>query len=348
MSQVGRGPADSTGEAAVGDVASVSLFGELLSRIDDKTDRILLLARVGLEYSERNLAQALNMEKSAVDSRIQEIISFLREDADLAARLRDVRRAGRPENYLALALQLGLQDWFCSWCGKLMVQSERGARRKTCSDRCRSRLSRAGGTGWKNKVSRPPRPIADARMSVSPSAFAAVPDDVLVRLVRTLDEATRSTYGAWNAPKWWEPQTRLRDRALLLLGLTCEIGLTPVDIAALDADEVVRTNKGLELRLYRNKARPVRYVTVAARADQTICPVSAVLAWKRALTSSRPGPGPLFVGLNSQGAIGGRLPRMTGRAIAEIFEFAARPLVAGRKYRYLSASVPVLSMLSED
>src|SRR2546423_1102032 len=87
MSHMDRRPADYTGEAAVGDVASGSLFGELLSRIDDKTDQVLLLARVGLEYSERNLSQALNMEKSAVDARIQEIISFLREDQALAAKL---------------------------------------------------------------------------------------------------------------------------------------------------------------------------------------------------------------------------------------------------------------------
>src|SRR5262249_10326052 len=137
-------------------------------------------------------------------------------------------------------------------------QSERGARRKTCSNLCRLRLFRAGGVGWKNKVGGPRSPAVPARTSApSPSTFAAVPDDLLGRLVRTIDEGTKPTYVVYGTPKWWVPETRLRDRAMLLLGLTCEIGLTPVDIASLDADDVVRTGKGLELRLYRNAARPV-------------------------------------------------------------------------------------------
>jgi hypothetical protein len=349
MSHVDRRPADYTGEAAVGDVASVSLFGELVARIDDKTDQVLLLARVGLEYSERNLSQALNMEKSAVDLRIQEIIAALRSDQALAAKLEDVRRAGRPENYLALALQLGLQDWFCSWCEKLMVQSERGARRKTCGDSCRLKLFRAGGVGWKNKLDEARSPAPSARIPTPaplPSTFAAASDDVLGRLMWTVDKDTKPAHVVARTPKWWEPHTRLRDRAMLLLGLTCEVGLTPMDIASLDVDDVVRTAKGLELRLYRNVARPVRYVTVAVRQVETVCPAAAVMAWKRELTSARPGPGPLFVRLNNQGCIGGKLLRITGHAVASIADIAvARTFQGLAASRQLSPIAPVLSLL---
>lgn len=332
-----RRPADHTGEAAVGDVTSVSLFGELLSRIEDKTDRVLLLARVGLEYSDRALSQAFNIERSAVDARVQAIISTLREDPVLTSRLKDVHRAGRPENYLALAVQLGLQEWFCSWCQRLMIQAERGARRHTCSNLCRSRLFRAGGVGWKTRLDGRPAPAVSPRTPAPPPAgFATASDDLLEKLVRTINRSVQ----------WWSPERQLRDRAALLLGMTCALGLTPADIAALDADDMMRTEKGLELRLFRRTTQPVRYLTIAVRPDAgIICPATALMMWRRQLTSVRPGPGPLFVQLTEAGHFNSKLLRITGHAVARIAVAAVAGAVEENKPGRLTPTAPMLSLL---
>jgi len=331
-----RRPADDTGESAVGDLAGDSLLAEILWRIDDKTDRILILGRIGLEMSDRYLSSALNIDKAVLTARVAEIMSEFREDREMAAKLSDLRRAGRVENYLALALRLGLEDWFCAACGLFMVQPERGRRRRTCSSRCRVRLSRSNG---KSVTSGSAHPAA-------PAAFVPASDELLRRLMRPVDGCERPMVLKDSGPRWWDPATRLRDRAILLLGFTCDAGLTSADIVALDIDDIVRKADGLELRLYRTAARQTRYVTVPVRDGESICPVAATLAWKRHLATAGHRAGPMFVRLNAAGRPADPVTRLSGRTVAAMVERAARLSFDTSKYDFLTASRPVRSFVA--
>jgi len=331
MSTGSRKPADDTGEAAVGEVASDSLFAEVLSRIDDETDRVLIFAGVCLEISERNLSFALEMEPADLTARIDRILSVLREDQEMAEKLHDFRRAGRVENYLALARRVGLQDWFCAQCARFMVQSERGRRRKTCSGRCRLRRFRGHRPG-------PTAPAAFPMPAVTP---VAVPDEALRKLVEPIDRAVRPAYLDRGALRWWQPETRLRDRAVVLLGFSCGVAVTAADIAALDVDDVVRTPNGVEVRLYRGTARPTRYVTIPAR-DERICPAVALHAWARHLAAAGHRHGALFPRLDARGKP--IAERLTGRAVATVIEAAAIEAFGWAERARLGVSTPVLSL----
>jgi hypothetical protein len=334
MSTRSKKPADDTAEAAVGDVASDSLFTEVLSRIDDETDRILIFAGVGLEISHRNLSLALDLSTVDLTSRIDRIVSVLREDEEVAGKLHDFRRAGRVVNYLALAYRLGLQDWFCAQCGQFMVASERGRRRKTCSDRCRLRRFRGHRPGT----------LTGAAASMPTAAPDAVPDAMMSRLVEPIDRAVPPDIFDRKALRWWQPEMRLRDRAVVLLGLSCTVALTSADIAAFDVDDVVQTSEGVEVRLYRGTARPNRYVTIPAR-EREICPVAAVHAWVRHLAAAEHRSGALFPRLNAKGKI--LETRLTDRAVAAIVEAAMVQAFKPKMPTKLAVSTPVLSFVSE-
>ncbi len=320
MSHGSGHPADHTGEAAVGDMSSDSLFTEVLSRIEHEEDRVLLLAHIGLEISVRSLSRTLGVSAENVTARIAGIVATLREDKDLAAKLQDVRRAGRTENYQALAFALGLQDWFCSWCGQFLVRSETGVMRKTCSGRCRTRLSRAHGVGWKNgyraRSSSSAEPARD-----DAARWVAPPDAVLRKLVEPMDVRKRPTYFWYLEPKtfWWQPDTRLRDRAAVLLGFTCPVGLTPKDLAGLDANDLVRTARGMEIRLRLQDRGKTRYITVPAREDPAVCPVAALVAWKGRLARAGHVSGPLFVKMDEIGRLPAHPSRLHALTMARIF-----------------------------
>lgn len=332
MSTGSRKPADDTGEAAVGEVASDSLFAEVLSRIDDETDRVLIFAGVGLEIPERNLSLALNMDTADLAARIDGLLAALREDREMADKLHDFRRAGQVENYLALAYRLGLQDWFCAQCEQFMVQSERGRRRKTCSGRCRLRRFRG----------RPPGTTAPVALSTQ--AVTPVPDEMLGKLVAPIDQAVRPIYLDRGTLRWWQPETRLRDRAIVLLGFSCSVAVTSADIAALDVDDVIRTATGVEVRLYRGTARPTRYVTIPAR-DEWICTAAAVHAWARHLAAAGYRHGALFPRLDAKGRP--IAARLTGRAVAAVIEAAAAEAFKWVGRTRLGVSTPVLSLADE-
>jgi hypothetical protein len=106
--------ADKTGDSAVGDIAGESLLVEVFSRIDDEQDRVLLLARIGLDISVRNLARVMGATRAELEHRLANIIARLREDADLMDTLGDIHRAGANDHYQAMVLRLGLDDWFCA------------------------------------------------------------------------------------------------------------------------------------------------------------------------------------------------------------------------------------------
>ena len=138
----GRGP-DSTAEAAIGDVAGESVLVQIFTRIQDEQDRALILAHIGLGIPLTGLEQQFRQSRRELATRVDAILMTLREDASLADMLADVHRAGRDEHFQAIIVRLGLEDWFCAYCGKFMAQPVTGRRRRTCSSLCRHRLSQS-------------------------------------------------------------------------------------------------------------------------------------------------------------------------------------------------------------
>lgn len=132
-----RQASDSTAADAVADVAGHVLFVELRSRIEDERDRALVFARIGLGVSLAGLERQFGEPRAELSERIESILTQLREDEELVSILSGTHKAGRAEHFRALIMGLGIQEWFCAYCGEFMVQPETGRRRKTCSDTCR-------------------------------------------------------------------------------------------------------------------------------------------------------------------------------------------------------------------
>jgi hypothetical protein len=164
---------------------------------------------------------------------------------------------------------------------------------------------------------------------------------MLSRLVAPIDQGARPIHPGRDALRWWQPETRLRDRAVVLLGFSCSAALTPADIAALDVDDVVRTAAGAEVRLHRRSALPTRYVTIPAK-EETICPAAAVLAWARHLAAAAHRSGALFPRLDARGRL--IATRLTGRAVATIIEAAAAEAFEQVEPTRLGVATPVLSL----
>ena len=261
----GRVP-DTTGDTAVGDVAGGSLLVALLSRIEDKRERVLILAHIGLGMSLTTLARDLKLDRRELAKRVERILAELREDNDLAVMLSGIDRAGRPDHYQALAYRLDLQDWFCSHCGRFIIQPEIGRPRITCSNKCR-RLH--------NQVR--PRGLQEQRGNSSTDSHAV---DSLIRETqpakaergKLLELVNRINLAEENSKRqpdidWDQPDNQIRDRALILLGFRCPIPLSTLDLAALNVDDAIQTTMGLEVRLYRWARRETRYVTMPIDTD---------------------------------------------------------------------------------
>jgi|SRR5580693_4963065 hypothetical protein len=135
---------DSTAESAIGDVAGEALLIELFSRVTNREDRALLLAHGALGISLAKLALQFGTSRGELADRVEAILGSLRQDDELAILFSGIHRAGRNDHFLAMIIHIGLKDWFCSYCGQFMVQSQTGRPRKTCSDLCRHRLWREG------------------------------------------------------------------------------------------------------------------------------------------------------------------------------------------------------------
>jgi hypothetical protein len=129
--------ADKTADTAVGDVSGETILLEVFSRVSDEEDRALLFAHVALDMPLSTLKRQFGTSRHDLGHRIEAILAVLRQDAELLVLLGDFRRAGRSEHYQAIIASLGLQDWFCAYCGQFMVQPQTGRPRKTCSDPCR-------------------------------------------------------------------------------------------------------------------------------------------------------------------------------------------------------------------
>jgi hypothetical protein len=100
-----------------------------------------------------------------------------------------------------------------------------------------------------------------ARGGPDVGAFVPLPDDAPAALVEPIGWAARPGVPGSDGVRWWQPEARLRDRALVLLGFTRGAGLTPVDLAALDIHHVLLTAEGIEVRLYRRAGPSARLGT---------------------------------------------------------------------------------------
>ncbi|MGK3996439.1 integrase [Sorangium sp. So ce1024] len=114
----------------------------------------------------------------------------------------------------------------------------------------------------------------------------------------------------------------LRDRALLLLGYAAR--LRRAELVALNVADVVHRDDGIELLV------PARRIVIPSGVYPITCAPRAVRSWidAAALTAS----GPLFVGINRWGQLGGRL---SDRAVGLIVQTRARD--AGLSMKGISA-----------
>ena len=282
---------DTTGEAVAGDTLGDELLIAVLSNIEDKRERALLLAHLGLDLPLSALARTLESDRKALEETIGTILTRLRSDEDLVARLSNVRRAGRMEHYLGLVVKLDLQDWFCAHCRQFIAQPAVGRPRKTCSDACRQAFHRAGGTGWKDEAAgisgpyqRSNRP-EDLREEIRRSSAlqltrqeADAMRGALRSMVRALDVALQLGRSS--------PDVRDRDNALILLGFNCPVQLSPDHLAALKMEDVIETPKGLEIVLHWGKRNVRQYITVPLDPDAVLCPVRAMRVWRARVRQS--------------------------------------------------------------
>jgi hypothetical protein len=272
--------------------------------------------------------------------------------------LGDIHRAGRNDRYQALVFGLGLQDWFCSYCGGFMLQSELGVKRKTCSDKCRYRLWKADGIGWKNQhqalPSNGPLPISDLDRQPSPTTNTY--QEKLRALLRPIDAGERQlTVRLPSDPFWWQADTKCRDRALLLLGFMCPIPVSSSDLAAIHVSDISRHPVGLEVRLKQwtnQRVSQTRYIIMPTSADSKLCPVTAMSAWQTRLMRTGRTYGPLFVRMNPRGNLPSAGYRsadrgLTGQGIVQIITNASRCAWPDEKHIELNPSTPLPDFLKE-
>lgn len=144
--------ADITADTAVGDVSGEMILVAVFSRVTDEEERAILFAHVALDIPLSRLERQFGTGRHGLDDRIEGILAGLRQDTELLALLGDIRRAGRSEHYQAIIVSLGLQDWFCTYCGQFMAQRRTGRPRKTCSDTCRRAVQQANRLGLSGRT----------------------------------------------------------------------------------------------------------------------------------------------------------------------------------------------------
>jgi site-specific recombinase XerD len=147
-------------------------------------------------------------------------------------------------------------------------------------------------------------------------ASAAVPD-VLRKLLATLDRTTLKGK---------------RDAALMLLGFATAARVS--ELVAMNIEELVRTEDGIDISIYRRKTHNHTDNMVLYGSNPATCPVRAVNAYLAALENEGRTEGPLFIRISRHGhvappmkrhghVIGDPLGRMTTEAAAEVVEKAA-------------------------
>lgn len=320
---------DTTAEMAAGDSLGDAVLTAVLSRIQDADERTIFLAHVALDLPVPSVARAFGLNPMKVEETVKALLRELRSDEALSAQLSDIRRAGRPEHYLTLAEKLDLQDWLCARCGRPMVQPKVGRPRKTCSDTCRVARSLAGGQGWKD--------AKDGASALQVANRLVSPDEQIRRrasLALTAQETDamrtllRKITASRDHPWYTSIDVRIRNKALLLLGFTCPVQLSPEDLAALTLEQVHLSGKAAEIVLHwgKRKSSIRQYATVPQDRDPDLCPDRAIRAWQTQLHKAGYRIGPLFprmaewepVPSRNRSGMGGRvMVSVIGNAIKE-------------------------------
>lgn len=303
---------DVTAEAAIGKVSGDALLASVLAALEDDLDQVLVIGHKALNLPFTYLARRLAMDRRDVETRVTSALATLRANAELADGLGNISRAGRLEHFHALAFRLGLLDWFCAYCGQPLVQLGVGRPRRTCDQRCRQKLSRTG-VGWKDSYQ--PAVRRGARQSERPPVrpIASNVSDHLIKVITPVVQGE---------DRWGLPPVQSRDLAVLLLGFTCPIPVTPADLTALNFYDIGRSRNSMQVVLFRGSTRATRYVTIP-EGTAGRCPVRATLSWRERLAQNGLANGPLFIELTATGRLPSRARRLTAHQICEIINAAA-------------------------
>jgi hypothetical protein len=271
-----RGSEDITGQTVTSDALGDQLMLQVLSNIGDGRERALLFAHVALGLTSASLARTFGQDRKAVEATIASLLGRLRADEDLRARFSGVCKAGRPEHHLDLAAQLGIQSWFCATCGRFIAQSPGGGRpRITCGNVCRQRRSRA-----RYPDVRPMRPDPATRAGRPPQLVESADEaeatrDNLRKVIRNLDPAADA--------RLTPAEAATRNKAIILLGFTCPVQLSPATLTDVHMDNVIVNKKGLEIIFRWGADQTRQYVTMPPDPEPAICPVRAVKEWRALL-----------------------------------------------------------------
>ncbi|MFJ7137725.1 tyrosine-type recombinase/integrase [Streptomyces fungicidicus] len=119
-----------------------------------------------------------------------------------------------------------------------------------------------------------------------PRKAAPATPDALREMLATLDRATLAGK---------------RDAALLLFGYACAARVS--ELAALDQADIVDTEDGLLVNVYRRKLKRHDEVAVPYGSHPATCPVRAVRALLTALAAQERTAGPLFVRIDRHGRL---------------------------------------------
>jgi hypothetical protein len=262
---------DSTWQSVASDALGDDLLLKVLSEVVDKRERAFLFAHIALDLPLTSVARTLRVDRKEAEAVIDRLLGSLRANEELLARFGDVHRAGRLEHYLDLAAKAGLQDWFCAYCKRFMMQPAVGRPRITCSENCRKRRQRYGEAppNWAPEdhsigAQCPPALLASAREAEAMRAC-------LLSSIPKLDQA--------RVEGRQRPEIAIRDKAIILLGFTCPVQGSSATLSATTRKSVIETRRGLEILFLRGDRRARQYVTVPPDPDATVCPVRAVRAW---------------------------------------------------------------------
>lgn len=270
----GRDAADVTGQTVTSDALGDEFFLQVLSEIDDKRELALLFAYVALDLPPASLARTFGQERKVVEATIASTIDRLKRAEGLRSSFSDIRRArlGRPEHYLGLAARLGLQDWFCAHCRRFIVQPAVGRPRITCSESCRKKRNRAKDTNpWSMRSSSAADSERPPSLLLSTDEAEAM-RDALRRVIRNLDSARDMRLSSIG--------DAARTKAIILLGFTCPVQMSPVTLTDLNTDDVIETRKGIEILFYWGANQVRQYVTISPDPERAMCPVRAVKEWR--------------------------------------------------------------------
>jgi hypothetical protein len=308
----GRGSEDATWQAVARSTLGDDLLLQVLSEIVDRRERALLFAHVALELPLASVARTLRQDRKEVEANVNRLLDRLKADEGLRADFSDVHWAGRPEHYLELATKLGLQDWFCASCKRFMMQPAVGRPRITCGDYCRKKHNRAGrqragyvSTRRKKSSIETERPPALATCASEAAAMR-----IALRAIVSASDARER--------KWATEKNVIRNRAIILLGLTCPVQVSAATLVGFTKNDVIDTRKGLEVLFRWGASRTRQYVTIPPDTDRSICPVLAVRAWHEVQRARGRGGEKLFEVLPYD------WPRFDDVMVAALIERAAR------------------------